>query len=86
MGWQDTPSEGSDPPYGGCVTCSDLATWMRVLDVDDARALAHCVDTEGRRETVDTGVVDSVRSGDSLLVHAGSALRRRAPGEAEAGD
>jgi hydrogenase maturation factor len=60
----------------GCITCGDTATRMRVLELDDARGLAVCVDAKGRRETVDVGIVDAVSPGEVLLVHAGTALRR----------
>jgi len=85
MGSPDTLSDGADAREGRCVTCSDAASWLRVVDVDDARAVARCVDGEGRREDVDIGVVDGVRTGDSLLVHAGAALRRRTSGDAGRG-
>ena len=65
-----------------CVTCGDVATRMRVLAVNDGESLALCVE-EGerpeavkRRLTVDTGIVGAVAPGDTLLVHAGTALTR----------
>jgi len=85
MASPETLSDGADARDGRCVTCADAASWMRVVDVDDARALARCVDDEGRRETVDTGVVGGIRTGDSLLVHAGAALQRRTSGDASGG-
>ncbi|HXW58831.1 MAG TPA: HypC/HybG/HupF family hydrogenase formation chaperone [Solirubrobacteraceae bacterium] len=73
---------GSDREGAGrrqirCITCSDDGRWMRVLEVDVRRALALCVDADGADETVDTGIVAAVAPGDSLLVHAGTALQRR---------
>jgi hydrogenase expression/formation protein HypC len=70
-------SDGAPPcDHDGCITCGDLATPMRVVEVDDAGGLAVCVDAERRRELVDTGVVGAVATGDTLLVHAGTALHR----------
>jgi hydrogenase maturation factor len=59
----------------GCITCGDEAVAMRVLRVDDARALALCEDEAGERSTVEIALVDPVRHGDRLLVHAGTALQ-----------
>jgi hydrogenase maturation factor len=60
----------------GCITCGDVAVSMRVLEVDDATALAVCADDDDRTETVDLGIVGAVTPGDRLLVHAGTALTR----------
>ena len=60
----------------GCSTCRDAATPMRVLEVDEPRELALCVDQQECRQTVDTGIVGAVVPGDTLLVHAGTALVR----------
>jgi hypothetical protein len=60
----------------GCLTCGDTATWVRVVEVDEARDLALCVDEGERRHTVDTGIAGAVAPGDTLLVHAGTALVR----------
>lgn len=62
----------------GCITCGDVAVRMRVLELDAVRGLAVCVDADGRRETVDVGIVEAVAPGDALLVHAGTALHRDA--------
>jgi len=60
-----------------CATCGDLAARMRVLEVDEAAELALCLDDDDeRRRTVDTGLVGEVAPGDTLLVHAGTALMR----------
>lgn len=59
-----------------CVTCSDAATAMRVVEIDAPRCLAVCVDAEGRRQQVDVGLLAQVDAGDTLLVHAGAALHR----------
>jgi hydrogenase maturation factor len=58
----------------GCITCGDEAIEMRVLDVDAPRGLALCANGEGERSSVEIALVDSVSSGDSLLVHAGTAI------------
>jgi hydrogenase maturation factor len=59
----------------GCITCGDEATAMRVLRVDEARGLALCEADDGARSSVEIGLVDPVRSGATLLVHAGTALQ-----------
>jgi hydrogenase maturation factor len=48
---------------------------MRVLRIDQARALALCVDDDGEHHTVEIALVDA-DIGDELLVHAGVALVR----------
>jgi hypothetical protein len=60
----------------GCITCGDTARKMRVLEVDEPRELALCVDEQERSHTVDTGIVGVVAPGEVLLVHAGAALAR----------
>jgi len=57
---------------------------MRVLDVDEARELALCADPEGSRSTVEVALVGPVSPGDSVLVHAGTALLRLSREEAVA--
>jgi hydrogenase maturation factor len=69
----------SDPhchPLDGCITCGDEAVALRVLAVDDARALALCADAQGRHTTVEVALVSPVAAGDGLLVHAGTAIAR----------
>ena len=64
-------------PCGGgyhCVTCADEGIPMRVLDVDERRGLALCVDDDGSRSTVEIELVAPVAAGASILVHAGVAL------------
>jgi hydrogenase maturation factor len=58
----------------GCITCGDEATAMRVVRVDEARALALCEDEAGVRSSVEIALVDPVAEGATLLVHAGTAL------------
>ena len=58
-----------------CITCGDDGVPMRVLRVDEARALALCEDGDGARSSVEIALVDA-GVGDTLLVHAGTALMR----------
>lgn len=55
-----------------CITCSDEGRVAEVLAVGD-RGQAEVL-AGGRRETVDVTLVDDVRCGDLVLVHAGTAL------------
>lgn len=57
-----------------CITCSDEARPMTVVAHDDARGLALCVDGAGGRSSVETALVEPVSTGDTLLVHAGTAI------------
>ena len=61
---------------GHCITCSDEGLPMRVVRVDGARALALCEDGEGARSSVEIALVEPVATGDTVLVHAGTALVR----------
>jgi hydrogenase maturation factor len=61
---------------GHCITCGDDGVPMTVLRVDEARGLALCQDGGGERSSVETALVEPVAPGDSLLVHAGTALVR----------
>jgi len=56
-----------------CITCGDVGIPMRVLEVDEARALALCEDAGGARSTVEIALVDA-GPGDEVLVHAGTAI------------
>ncbi|MDP9345357.1 MAG: HypC/HybG/HupF family hydrogenase formation chaperone [Actinomycetota bacterium] len=58
-----------------CITCGDDGVPMRVLRVDDARGLALCEDGAGAHSSVEIALVDA-GVGDTLLVHAGTALLR----------
>jgi hydrogenase maturation factor len=49
---------------------------MRVEKVDDARGLALCIGEDGSKSSVEIDLVSPVWSGDTLLVHAGTALVR----------
>jgi hydrogenase assembly chaperone HypC/HupF len=59
----------------GCITCGDEAVPLRVVRVDEVRALALCEADSGERSSVEIALVDPVRPGDRLLVHAGTALQ-----------
>jgi hydrogenase maturation factor len=55
-----------------CITCSDEAVPVRVVEVDRAEGLA--IGADG--STIETALVEPVERGDVLLVHAGTALAR----------
>ena len=60
-----------------CITCGDDGVPMRVLKVDETRALALCEGDDGAHQSVEIALVDAA-PGDTLLVHAGTALMRLA--------
>jgi hydrogenase assembly chaperone HypC/HupF len=62
-----------------CITCGDDGVPMRVLRVDDARVLALCEDDAGAHSSVEIALVEPVAPGDTLLVHAGTALAHLEP-------
>jgi len=57
-----------------CITCADEGAAMRVVSAEPERELAVCKADDGALQTVDTGIVGPVSTGDALLVHAGTAL------------
>ena len=65
----------SECDHDVCITCGDHAVAMRVVRIDVARSLALCEDEDGARESVEIALVEPVETGDSLLVHAGTALQ-----------
>ena len=71
-----------EPPSAGCVedesciTCGDVAVPLRVVEIEEGSGLALCGDDEGRAETVEIALVEPVAVGDTLLVHAGTAISR----------
>ena len=69
----DEPHPGACTPYGPCITCGDVGVPMRIVEVDESRALALCEDAEGARSTVEIALVDA-GPGDEVLVHAGTAI------------
>lgn len=58
-----------------CVTCSDEAVEMRVLD-HQANGVSVCVAADGGRTEVMTDLVRPVDPGGLVLVHAGVAIAR----------
>jgi hydrogenase maturation factor len=58
-----------------CITCGDDGIPMRVLRVDEERGLALCEDDAGEHSSIEIALVDAA-PGDTLLVHAGTALTR----------
>ncbi|MGI8512501.1 MAG: HypC/HybG/HupF family hydrogenase formation chaperone [Solirubrobacteraceae bacterium] len=59
-----------------CITCSDEGNPMLVEVVDADRGLALCVGEDGGKSSVEIALIDAVCPGDTLLVHAGTALLR----------
>lgn len=59
-----------------CITCGDDGVPMSILATDPDRGLALCEDSEGAHHTVETALVEPVAPGQSLLVHAGTAIAR----------
>jgi hydrogenase maturation factor len=57
-----------------CITCGDDGEPMTVVMIDSVRHLALCAAGDGRRSSVETALVDPVRPGDQVLVHAGTAI------------
>jgi hydrogenase maturation factor len=62
-----------------CITCGDDGVPMTVVRVDLDRGLALCAADDGARASVETALVDPVAPGETLLVHAGTALARLEP-------
>lgn len=60
-------------PDAACITCSDEGIPMRILSVREDSAL--CQDAEGSTHEVAVELVQPVRAGDEILVHAGVAIR-----------
>ena len=59
----------------GCITCGDEAIELTVVDIDEQAGLALCTAESGATESVEIELVRPVRPGDSVLVHAGTALQ-----------
>jgi len=57
-----------------CVTCGDDGIPMTVVLVDTDRMLALCEDDDGARSSVEIALVEPVAPGDTVLVHAGTAI------------
>ena len=62
-----------------CITCGDDGVPMTVERVDLDRGLALCAGEDGAKASVETALVEPVVPGDTLLVHAGTALARLEP-------
>lgn len=73
----------SECDSGHCITCGDDGEPMTVLRVDEERELALCGDESGKHHTVEIALVAPVVRGDSVLVHAGTALVLLAHEQAE---
>jgi hydrogenase maturation factor len=58
---------------GHCITCSDEAVAVKVLQVEQESGLA-LVEVEDQAEEVDITLVEHVAPGDMLLVHGGVAI------------
>jgi hydrogenase maturation factor len=58
----------------GCITCGDEAVELTVVRVDED-GLALCASGSGQTESVEIELVRPVRTGDSVLVHAGTAIQ-----------
>lgn len=65
-------------PHGPCITCSDAAPPMTVVEVDADRGIALCAGETGTRASVEIALVEPVVPGDVLLVHAGTAIAHAA--------
>jgi hydrogenase maturation factor len=59
---------------GHCITCSDEGIEMTVLRATGADGLAACRDAGGEDAEIDVALVEAVRPGDVVLVHAGVAI------------
>ncbi|MBA2545450.1 MAG: HypC/HybG/HupF family hydrogenase formation chaperone, partial [Solirubrobacterales bacterium] len=57
----------------------DEAIPMRIERIDHDRELALCSAEDGGRSTVEIALVQPVAEGDTLLVHAGTAIAHAAP-------
>ena len=80
---QAAPTRASDVPAcpsEHCITCGDVAVEMSVVAIDEGRQLALCERDDGAQETVEMALVASVRLGDRLLIHAGTAIARGGAG------
>src|SRR5436309_3544880 len=58
---------------GHCITCSDEAVTVQVLQVDSETGIAF-VTVQDKTEEVDITLVEDVMPGDWLLVHGGVAI------------
>ena len=56
-----------------CITCGDVAVPLEVVAIQ-GDGLALCRDERDRSEQVEIALAGTVRAGDTLLVHAGTAI------------
>jgi hydrogenase maturation factor len=61
-----------------CITCGDEAVPLTVVRIDADRELALCENAQKQRTTVEIALVQPVTTGETLLVHAGTAIARGA--------
>jgi hydrogenase maturation factor len=66
-----------------CLTCSDQADRLVVVTCDGVEA--EVTDGEGQRSRVDVSLVEPLRPGDEVLVHAGVAIAAIDPAAADEG-
>jgi hydrogenase maturation factor len=59
----------------GCITCGDEAVELTILRMEQESGLALCSDDFGDTESVEIELVQPVREGDRVLVHAGTAIQ-----------
>jgi len=71
------PAEQATVGRNTCITCGDVAIRMRVMRVS-GDGLADCETDDGQASTVEIGLIDEVRPGDAVLVHACVAIQRLA--------
>jgi hydrogenase assembly chaperone HypC/HupF len=67
-------STGGRNDHSHCITCGDDGIPMTVVDIDADRMLALCEDDDGARSSVEIALVEPVAPGDTVLVHAGTAI------------
>jgi hydrogenase expression/formation protein HypC len=68
----------TDVPACTCITCSDQAVPMRILQLDAERGLALCEAADGERRSVEVALLAEAAPGDTVLVHADVAIAAEA--------
>jgi hydrogenase expression/formation protein HypC len=66
-----------------CITCGDVAVPLEVVALE-GDGLALCRDERDRSERVEISLAGDVREGDTLLVHAGTAIAKLTSGSGSA--
>lgn len=64
-----------DDPHH-CITCSDEGVPMRVLALDSDKSIARCEAETGAESDVLVGLIENLEVGETVVVHAGTALSR----------